>query len=192
MFIPIAFAQVNFKFTGAGLPRGAEVTLGLSNGSLHDPEAIANNVFTVVDSLNTESQFGSGATMSSIYVKCGPNSTGRFAEKPCAFVGTLSGPMGAPQVAALLKVNTSTGGRHGYGRRFWPGLTENVVGPGGVIDSSYATGLTTWWGNLTSGLLSTYGYAPYLFHNDPVVAASAIHDITCQSQCATMRRRNRR
>src|SRR5215208_5990706 len=118
MLIPLGWAQVNWIFTGVGVPLGAEVTMGLDfstfGGTVVDAaeachDAWASTILTVQCD---------GVTLTTTRVKMGPNETGLFAEFSSDDNGGLAIAEQPPQVSILINKLTGIGGRSGRGRMF--------------------------------------------------------------------------
>lgn len=69
-----------------------------------------------------------------------------------------------PQVAALMKLISGSGGRRGRGRIFLPDVAESVQ-VGGILNSTNINNLNTGWDDLANGLVSdgmAIGVASYV------------------------------
>lgn len=193
MLIPDGFAQVNFKFTGLGLPYGAECTLGINHeGVLWDPTEVAENIITDWDEADMNVCMSASVTLSSVLVKFGPNATGPAAEVAAGIVGTQTTPVVA-NTAYLIHKNTASGGRTGRGRMYLPGIPESVLTGDGIIDASYIEDnnekLADFEGKLVADELG-----PALLHAEgsPVTTPTVITSLEFQPKAATQRRRLRR
>jgi len=192
VIIPVGYSQVNLKYEGTNLPTGGEVTFGVQNINNLAPGALANVVLTAYNTANMDSLFSSDATLTSILVKNGPNSTGPFGSVSAAVNGTDGADPNPPAVAMLVKKFTTQGGRTGIGRSYWPNVSANKVLDSGLLDSTYQT--------TAQGVMDAF--LTELDQNDvPMVLLHAdvgsgvplnVIGYVVQAQVATQRRRNRR
>jgi hypothetical protein len=189
--IPIGYAQVNFKWGGAGFPTGAECTFGVGRGSTSTPEEDAVDIRDITLTRLSD-RIPSTVTLSSILVKYGPNTTGPFHELGVAEAGTGSSGDVNPNVAMLIRKTTSLGGRKGRGRWYWP-VAEDQVGQAGVLKTSpdqvtaMNEALALWLGDM-----ATNDHTVYLLHNHPDDAPNIVTALSTQATTATQRRRLRR
>lgn len=192
MLIPSGFAQANIQFTGAGVPHGAEVTIGLDHtGTGMTPTQVAQAVDNAYFDAGIPLLLADNVDETSILVKFGPNSTG-----PSVIEATnnpSSGPgQAAPQLAWLVRKVTALGGRAGRGRLYWPGLPEAAVGETGIIVSASVVAMQTAMDTFLSELQGA-GLPPVVLHAEgsPLSTPTPITDFVVQSLCATQRRRVR-
>lgn len=193
MIIPVDYAQANLRFTGPGMPLGGEVTLGLNiELFVGDPQDLAEQVFDSFGPVATGTSISSSVSLTSCYVKYGPNATGPSAVDSGSFTGT-GGSGTSPNVSYLIRKNTSFGGRTGRGRMYWPGVVESGPGSDGVIDSAVVSNLQ---GNINSAYttLVSIGAIPHLLHSagSPISAPLPITSFTVDGKVATQRDRLRR
>jgi hypothetical protein len=134
--IPDGYSQVNLRFTGAGVPLGAEMTFGVQNGGF-TPAQVALGVSDALSTSNLKAGWAASTTIEQIHVKNGPNDTGPFFDQAVSFVGTLAGDNISPNVALLIKKITLLGGRRGQGRMFQPGLSEGIVDHDGGLNAAF-------------------------------------------------------
>lgn len=189
--IPEGFAQVNYVFTGTGLPLGAQTTLGLRLDDPGDsPAVVADHArdawvarILTYQSLNTFLQ--------SVRVKFGPNDTGGFGEVADGNNGDAVGESWAPQISLLIEKVTNAGGRRGRGRMYVPGFVEATVDEGGVIDPANVIAIN---GALVEFIadLQLDGLQPVLLHSSAPSAPTVISSLLVDPRTATQRRRNRR
>ena len=191
MVIPPLFCQVNFLFTGTGVPTGAQMTLGLDNPAVDDPLVVASVVAGLWDTPATDmrSIYSTTTTLSGIMVKNGPNATGASDIYPVSFTGTQNAS-GNPSTSILVKKVTSFGGRQGSGRMFFPGIAESDVDQSGVVLPGRITAAQPVLDVFRDGLVAA-GYTPVLLHNDDT-SPMIINRLLMTGQCANQRRRNRR
>lgn len=191
MTIPDGFAQCNVKFTGTGVPTGAECTFGVSVEAVADtPVELATFVaaqWVATIGHSQTNQVGVG----SVLVKYGPDATGPFAEVVGAGAAGTASASAPPNVAILAKKNTGFGGRKGSGRWFLPGFSETAIDQGGNLDPGLASELQA---NIDDFLEDLTGHLTpmVLLHQDDVTPPYAVTGITVQNKVATQRRRLRR
>src|SRR5215207_3150713 len=143
MLIPEGYAQVNLKFGGVALPLGAEITFGVALGdSAYTALYVAENAITAYEgtvmpwhSINT--------TLVGCRAKLGPNATGGFGDVSGTAVGEGTGEALPPSVAIMAEKVTAFGGRRGRGRMYLPGIDEDSVDMGGVVDPANVSGINT-------------------------------------------------
>lgn len=161
--IPLNYSQVNLKFTGAAVPRGAEVTFGVANTTSLSPTGVAACVEEALGDFTGWSAFSNLARITSILVKNGPNATGPFVEVPANSGGEGTGQPITPNVAVLVRKTTALGGRAGSGRMYWPGLLEGNVNGAGVLEGHVVAGLQDAF-NAFWLSLETLNVPPMLLH----------------------------
>ena len=189
MIIPVGFVQVNLKFTGTGVPTGAEMTFGSSNESNQSLENIADSYADAWNTSGMDSWMSADVSLTSILVKKGPNATGASGEFPYAIPGSNSSA-DPPQSAVLLRKVTEQGGRRGRGRSYMPGVPGNACVASGELTSAYIGFLQTSCDAFLSAL-ETAVLDMYLLHADGTDPYKVIA-YTVQARSATQRRRNRR
>lgn len=192
--IPVGYSQVNLKFTGAAVPRNAEVTFGVGNPTFLGPQAVAAAVADSLGDFTAWASFSNLAKITSILVKNGPNATGPFVEIPVNSGGTGTGEAVPPNVAVLVRKQTEYGGRAGSGRMYFPGLLEANVSGGGNVSSGTITSLQNAF-NAFAISLDANLVPLVLLHgpNSPIgdSAPTPITGLNVDSKVATQRRRLR-
>jgi len=189
MIIPTGYGQVNFMFTGLGVPLGAECTLGFDNDLTQTAQACADGFATIWVS-NIMSHLSSNITFAGTLVKLGPNATGPSAVSPASQPGSDGSAMTPPANAFLGRKVTQLGGRKGRGRMFVPGLEDSDVDTGGFVGSGKLSALTTAFNDFLSDATSLDLF-PVLLHGDSTTP-TLIDELTVDSRCGTQRRRQRR
>lgn len=97
----------------------------------------------------------------------------------------------SPNVALLVEKHTALGGRHGRGRSFFPGLTEDAVGPDGNLTGDVAiiqAAGADFWQVVNDAAGSP---APLLLHSLEEPDPTEIVGFVTQTKVATQRRRLR-
>lgn len=193
VLIPEGYAQCTHFFTGDGLPNGAAVTLGLSLAEYSgDADAAASDMGGAFLG-NMLEHLTSTVTLARTEVKFGPSATGPtgvYTSSGTGGVGTAQAP---PNVAYLVRKNTSLGGRAGRGRLFLPGPPEDQIQSSGLLVSGAISGvqadLDAWWAAMVADQLN-----PVVLHGSgsPLTTPTVITSFTIDSRCATQRQRNRR
>src|SRR3972149_1785273 len=120
MPIPSGFGQVNYRFSGAGAPSGAEVTFGFTVPGGDDPTTAGGDLITAWNATDMPDLYSLSLTFEEVLVKFGPDATGPSAVTPAGGAGGL-GAAGGPQQAYLVHKHTALGGRQGRGRFYVPG-----------------------------------------------------------------------
>ncbi len=189
------YYMVNHIFSGAGYPRGAQVTYGYkATGGTPNASQLAALLSTAWAS-NMMPQLSTSLTLTSTRVKQGPDDTGPFAFAGAAVAGQISGNSDSPNVAALVKKNTALGGRKNAGRWFLPGLSETFTDPGGLITGSFLANLqgacTAFLADIEAMGTSTTGFM-VLLHEDDATAPTQVVSLSVQEKVATQRRRLRK
>lgn len=192
MIIPNGAAQVNLKFTGAAVPRGAQCTFGVVGTEVDDPEEIATLVSAAVGTSALIGNCTPQLTMSSILVKMGPNETGPMAEIATNAIGGAAGEAVPPNTAVLFRKQTVQGGRRGSGRLFLPAIPEAAVSAGGMITQQYTQDLGTAAQKLLDEL-ADHMIPMLLLHSTEGIGSLplAVTKLSVQSKVATQRRRLR-
>jgi hypothetical protein len=193
MQIPDGFGQANFRFTGAAVPSGAEVTLGFDISGYSGSAANAAEDAGQAWADNISNTQVVNCDLTSTLFKFGPNDVGPSAEVLTSGPGIKNNPSVTPNTGVLVQKITNFGGRTGRGRMFIPGIRETSVSDGGLIDP---TELTDWQTalDLFFSDLNTFLLVPCLLHAEgsPVSTPRLITSFSVQATVATQRRRLRR
>lgn len=192
MFIPQNMSQCNLKFTGAGLPHGAQVTFAVANTNDKSPLAVAQVVKDAWGTCGIMNMLVNSVTFSSILVKNGPNDLGPAAELAVTFPGAGISEGITPNVAVLVRKNTAVGGHTGSGRMFIPGWGEANVDAAGKIASAALGSMQTACNALHDQLV-TQQHPMFLLHTreDHPIGPLGVTSLSVQSLVATQRRRLR-
>lgn len=194
MLIPAGFGQVNFVFSGEACPSGAQVTFGIGLADDGDSfDTVAGFIVDALDAVNFESVIENDSQLDGFLLKLGPNDDG-----PSGFVGhVLTGDAGSdgtvPNVAALVRKNTNTGGRQGRGRLYWPFVMATWVDDGGNLSAGPRTEITTQW-NTFREQLEGNAMEIALLHaeSSPSKPVHKVEFFSTDGKVATQRRRLRR
>lgn len=190
--IPLGMAQVNLRFSGVSVPRGAQLTFGVDAGVLPTAVDVAETVTECITSSQLISFLTSATKLTGILVKMGPNETGQMYEGAINFSGGTGGDTMPPQVALLVRKGTEHGGRKAQGRWFIPGMPEAGSTAGGVWAGSYIEDAQD---NLTNFLnaLRTQAVPMVLLHSraESGVPPYPVETLVAQATMATQRRRIR-
>jgi len=190
--IPGGYAQANWQFTGAGLPNGAEFTMGLNVGTYSNPPSTAAEDVGVAF-LPVIGNLTADVELINVHVKFGPQVTGPSGDFGFANPGTGGGVGASPNVAYLVHKVTALGGRAGRGRFYLPGVGEGQIDEKGALGAAFLsalqTDLDTFYGNLISLDLE-----PVVLHepDSPITLPTAITSFVADATAATQRRRMRR
>lgn len=193
MVIPVDYAQVNFRFTGAGAPSGAEVTMGLKVDTYAgSPADAATDLYGVWNATWKQVQTNAVA-LTEVLVKFGPDATGPSGTASGSTTGSITSTGASPAVSLLVQKVTAVGGRAGRGRCFMPGMSEADVSVSGVVDAAYLAVAVTEWNDFLT-LCGTGLLYPALLHgaSSPITSPTAITGLIPQAIVATQRRRQRR
>lgn len=193
MPIPTGYAQANFRYTGTGVPTGAEWTLGLNlEGGGLTPAQVAEDLHGFYDAADFHTECPSSIALSSVMVKFGPDSTGPSGIFTGAVTGTGSTAT-APNCSWLVHKNTPNGGRAGRGRLYLPGVEENAVGVDGDMDDTTQALLQASFDAFWTAIGGST-FSPVVLHGEgsPLSTPSVITSFTVDGKCATQRRRLRR
>jgi len=193
MEIPFGFGQVNFVYTGQGLPTGAQVTCGLGvadfSGTPTDAaEVLRDHWEDQVLPLQVNS-----VQLTEVIVKFGPTDTGPSGTAASTQDGHITSSGIAPNVALLVSKTTSFGGRAGRGRMFIPGMTEADTLADGSVDSAYLTAAQAAFDALLTAMAAD-DLEARLLHSatSPLSTPTLIDAFIVQGRVATQRRRLRR
>lgn len=191
--IPSGCAQANYKFTGAAVPNGAQITMGYAIDTYSgDPSDMADDLILAwvgtIELLHT-----SACVLTSVLVKFGPNDTGGAAEVSCNVTGNATGDSDSPNVATLVRKNTGFGGRTGRGRFFLPGAPSTYLNQDGTFGSTWPVTLQARLDDWYTAQLAA-GLVPVLLHSEdsPVTTPMPIVGFSADIRVATQRRRLRR
>jgi hypothetical protein len=187
--IPATFGQANYKFTGVGVPTGAEVTWGFHNEDASDATFCAESfVGAWTDQLKEVTP--QAVTLSSVLVKLGPNDTGEFAELGVGVAGTGSPNEVQPNMAVLVQKRTALGGRRNRGRVYWP-CAEDAVDSGGNVDTAVLAVMQDQFSAFRLQT-TTVGLTLHILHSSAPTTPTPVTALTVQAIAATQRRRLRR
>lgn len=192
MLIPEGYGQVNFLFTGLGVPNGAEVTLGVEMPlPTPPPDEFAETMRAIwVDRISPFQV--DDVAVEGVRVKYGPNETGVSGESLGHWGGEDSGEPEAPQVSVLVKKITVDGGRAGRGRLYMPGIRETRIEAGGLLNGTYKGDLQTAFDAFLQDIEDLEANAVVLHgETSPLEEPSRILSLQVQSMVATQRRRLR-
>lgn len=194
MEIPDGYGQANFRFTGAAVPTGAEITFGIKpEGDVTTPElaaaalALAWLESEVMDIMTDQ------LTLSSILVKFGPVATGPSVEVAVGQVGQAESPALPPNTSVLVRKSTIAGGRAGSGRFYLPGFQEGGVTDSGTMSTETVGIFDTAWESFRTDLIAA-DCSLVLLHgaDSPITTPTSILSLTTDARVATQRRRLRR
>lgn len=193
MHIPLGFGQVNFLFGGAGLPHGAQVTLGFEHTGSDLNATEAADAFADAWELDPLQRQVNDVTFIGTHVKYGPNVDGQEGDAVKNVTGIGTGDDASPNCALLVRKITQSGGRQNKGRMYIPGLNESTIDTGGVLDQSeldlWQAQLEDFYDNIIS-----FGCTPMVLHavlrGDQV--PTPVEAFVADGTCATQRRRLRR
>lgn len=191
--IPTGYAQANFRYSGGGLPNGAEWTLGLDiSSAIGGPAGVADDLITNY-SATIRTVLPAATVLTGVLVKFGPNDLGPSAEVATSVPGTGGGVQTSPAVAILIRKVTAIGGRPGRGRFYLPGVQESEVENTGLLTPAFVAGLQSEVDDFFAELVSS-GMPPVLLHSEtsPVAVPTPITSFQVDSRVATQRRRQRR
>lgn len=192
MVIPSGYAQVNLKWTGAGVPLGAETTFGVTCAVNARPDEVQVVINQALQGSNFTASLSNQVAISTMLIKVGPTETGPMAEFACNYPGGVGGEPVPPNTAILVKKSTALGGRKAQGRYFLPGAVESSVSAGGIISQEFiADYQEAQDGFLTA--LTNLNSAMYLLHSkgEADVPPYAVMKLSVQPTVATQRRRLR-
>jgi hypothetical protein len=192
MPIPSGAGQVNVIHTGAGVPHGAQWTLGLNVATYGSDVVTAAKDFEVA-LLNSGiyTLVSSNVVVTTVGMKFGPDATGPSTLEPANQPGTATAT-DTPQVAVLVRKNTALGGRAGRGRLYLPGVADQQITPGGILSGGFITDLQETFDAFFDELGNTNLF-PLLLHQagSPLSTPTPITGFSVQSVIATQRRRVR-
>lgn len=188
MAIPVGYGRLSWVLSGAPLPTGGRVTLGLDLTSYVDPfgGALAVLEDTLVDLF--KSICVSAVRLDQLELKMGPDSTGPTYTRPVAQFGTGSGNAPPPNTAMLVRETSADVSGRLFGRMFWPGFDGANVGQAGVINNlgDYQDLFDAFRVELVS-----YGVTPCVLTSLPE-GPREVTSFEVQARAATQRRRLRR
>jgi hypothetical protein len=190
MIIPAGFAQVNIRFSGAAVPRGAEVAFGVLPDGLDTPEEIGFAIKDAGDAAVIQDLISTECRIEDMLIKLGPNSTGLSGVVPYGVNGALSSGAGNPSSALLVRKATGVGGRHGRGRMFWPALPEAYILPGGSLDPALVTAAQ----DIVDAFLAklVVDDCPMVLLHGDATTPTAVTGLVVDGRVANQRRRNRK
>lgn len=195
MILPEGYAQANIRWTGTGLPTGAENVLGIDvSNSVENPGEIAVQLGTAIAQSGLLTQLVNQVLISSILVKFGPEETGDFFELATNYPGTATAGGVPANTSLLVNKITSIGGRRGRGRMYVPGLVETSVDAAGALLPAYRTGLQNCFTSIANYMANNDNPLVLLHgsYSEAVSTPTPITSLSVQPKVATQRRRLRR
>lgn len=199
MIIPPGFGLAALHLLRTGDPEPYVVTFGFKVDTAPFLLLHATNMYTALRT-HLDDLASTQETFSRLVVTVGTDGPPDIFDVP----GVLAGVDAAtnrcpPQVAVLVKKNTSLGGRRGRGRLFWPSIDEAAVGANGVIPQATVTAYQTKFNDLFAAFeLATNTFNAdglFVLHSEGLSAApppTRMTGFAVQSLVATQRRRVRR
>lgn len=193
MIIPAGAAQINYVFTGAGAPLGAEWTIGFDGVAGLTTTQLATRARDAWDT-HIRPRVSNQVTLSAVRVKFGPNETGPSTELATNLAGGNASTTAAPNTAYLIHKATALGGRRGRGRAFHPGVDEASMDNGGVIPAATVTAWNTALASYLTAMETPSGDLVVLHApgNSTMPVPTPITQMTVDAKVATQRRRLRR
>lgn len=204
LHLPSGWATCSLRFTGTALPTGAAITFQVNHQPSGGAPVDTGNAILTAWNAHIDSTIAADVTLADIHVKYGPIEDGPFAVVAANSVGSDTAGADSPNVALLVRKNTTMGGRKGMGRMYVPGLGQTRVTNAGVVQASDLTVRETAWDNFHNAL-STAGIPMALAHSAgtyvnkagetvtlPEINPSTVTGLTVQGTAATQRRRLRR
>lgn len=189
--IPPGYAQINLIYGGVAMPRGAQNALGaFISPFVGDTQALADSIANEWK-IALQPALPSTVRMVSVRVKKGPNATGSEAVKAVGVNGSRSTDVDAPNVCALVRKVTASGGRTNRGRLFHPGVAEGGTDAGGVLQSGERTLLQARYDLLVSNLVAI-NVGLVILHTALELVPTPITSLAVQDLVATQRRRLRK
>lgn len=208
MIIPEGFAQITYRFTGTGLPNGADIVFGVSNDADLSASALAASVGNCFTTGTMNARLCSDVVLSTVIAKLGPEDTGPMHAASFAVPGAQVASAVTPAVSVLVRKATALGGRRGRGRMFWPGASDSSFDDAGVMpgatNAAWMTSLADFLGDLAAG-----NFPMVLLHSPPtewvlvngqprrvpiagsVPSPTLVTALTVDGRAATQRRRQR-
>jgi hypothetical protein len=193
VIIPLGYAQSNFRYTGVAAPSGAEWTMGWDVRTYGgDAQDLADLLRDSYNALDFDQFHTTEMTLSEVYVKYGPVSTGASAVAGTVSPGTAAAPTTPPQVTQIVRKHTDAGGRAGKGRLYFPGLPEAQISGGGLLSDTWKDNLPVVFQDLVD-LVGLGNVFPVVLHSAgaPITAPSPITGFSSPARVGTQRRRNR-
>lgn len=208
MTIPVGYAEITYKFTGAAAPLGAYVVFGVQNVLDSSAGTVAQSARLAFSGSTLPARLTDDVAVTEVRAKLGPDATGDFASVTGSWPGTQATTSMPPQVATLVRKVTASGGRRGRGRMYFPGVPETGVDDAGVISGA---GVTAWTTALADflGALTANDVPMFLLHDpatiwtlvngqprrvptsDPIPEPDLVTSLVVDPKVATQRRRLR-
>lgn len=195
VIIPVGYGQVTVKMRQASLARQAMCTWGYEApvGLDLDVQATAvRAILTAAGRLWAPARYVNGWALEQVQLTVNTVSGIFSGEDNTSTPGTLSGEAAPPQVAILIKKNSTLGGRAGRGRMYLPSshISETNITQQGTISSGELTALRN---TATSTLddLNASDWPVRLLHSTGSPGPNAVTQWTVQQVVATQRRRIR-
>lgn len=191
--IPDGFALAAFQFSITGDPELMVCGLGFDiTGFVGDEQACVNAIDGAwVTEMKTS--VPNTVTMDDTLLYVGQSSGDPvvYQSQSAPTVGTSSGTSVPPNVAVLIKKQTGTAGRAFRGRMFFPGVSEGLVSPAGVLDSALITQMQ---GDINSAFAAwvALDLVPVLLHSTgSLTFPTPITSFAIDSKVGSQRRRLR-
>jgi len=185
--IPSGFLQVTLNYGGPTPTGKGAVVLGFTVGAAIDEQQTVNRV---QEEWGTQIK-GSTCTDWALESVVGLSETMSWEGEDPITAGTRGGDPMPPNVAVLMRKNTSARGRANQGRSYWPGmLLDGDVDGAGNIGSSRRSSI---FGDVNAFFLALEadGINQVILHNNGAIAPTSVETISIEGKVATQRRRLR-
>lgn len=198
VIVPEGFALGNIVISRTGRANPYTCTIGLSSGTLTDPQDFADALDAAVTTLNSWFPTGGEGGWSSVYAYEGVNISYMTPSGPIvAAAGSRAqgtnvlSPL-PPNCSLLYRKRTPFGGRHGRGRMFFPPIyiAESNVDSNGTIDGAQISPLQA-RATAFIAACATNSITPVLLHSEVNPLPYEITSMTIETLIATQRRRMR-
>lgn len=194
MIIPVGYGQVNFIYTGANVPNGAQWTLGIDlDGFPGDPATAADVIAVNYDEADIESVIATFVDLVGILVKYGPTETGPSALKSFSVPSDGGASTENPSTSTLIRKQTALGGRRGRGRFYLPTPPVGGLVGGGNLNSTFQTQVQDRFDDFYDKMVAD-SLQPVVLHGAGQTATPVPTPITSfvvDSRIGNQRRRNR-
>lgn len=188
--IPDGYGQISLVHSGANISGEAVITMGFQNTVDEDAVTVGDSFKTAFVASDILLAYSSSCDIVEVRVKLGPTATGETGIVDLGLVGDIGGQPVSPNVAMLVRKNTSLGGRRGRGRMYVPGTPGAGLDNSGEFDAGQVNQWVGEWTDIWAGM-TFVGFTPMLLH-EGALTPTPINNFVGSTRVATQRRRARR
>lgn len=191
--IPPGFALANFQFSITGDPELMVCGLGFDISSFVGDDQTLVNTIDAAWALEMKTSVPNTVSIDDtvLYIGQDGGEPTVFTSQSAPVAGTSSGSSVPPNVAVLIRKSSGVSGRANRGRMFFPGVSEGLVSPAGVLDSALITQIQGDINSAVAAWASDLLYPVILHTTGSTLPPTPIVSFSIDSKVGSQRRRLR-